>query len=239
MTHLPNPRAIIARKPLMEGLDRLVEAGGDPARPELRAAALQQLKGALGAGEAELLRRLSSGENGISYGLARSYLVDQLLRVLYDFTLMHLVRLSNPSAAERLALVATGGFGRRELAPFSDIDLLFLLPYKITPSGEQVVETILYFLWDLGFKVGHATRSVEDCIRQAKADWTIRTNLLEARFIWGDEALFEELQRRYSGEVQGEDQIGFVEAKLAERDERHRRMGDSRYVLEPNVKDGK
>jgi [protein-PII] uridylyltransferase len=239
MTNLANPRAIIARKQLTEALDRLAEAGGDPARPELRAAALQQLKGALAAGEAELLRRLSSGENGISYGLARSYLVDQLLRVLYDFTLKRLVRLSNPSAAERLALVATGGYGRRELAPFSDVDLLFLIPYKITPSGEQLVETILYFLWDLGFKVGHATRSVEDCIRQSKADWTIRTNLLEARFVWGDEALFEELHRRYGAEVQGEDQIGFVEAKLAERDERHRRMGDSRYVLEPNVKDGK
>jgi [protein-PII] uridylyltransferase len=239
MTHLANPRAIIARKQLTEALDRLAEAAGDPARPELRAAALQQLKTALATGEAELLRRLSSGENGISYGLARSYLVDQLLRVLYDFTLKRLVRLSNPSAAERLALVATGGYGRRELAPFSDIDLLFLLPYKITPSGEQLVETILYFLWDLGFKVGHATRSVEECIRQSKADWTIRTNLLEARFIWGDEALFEDLQRRYAAEVQGEDQIGFVEAKLAERDERHRRMGDSRYVLEPNVKDGK
>ena len=193
MTHLSNPRAIIARKQLTEALDRLAEAFGDRGGPELRAAALLQLKGTLAAGEAELLRRLSSGDNGISYGLARSFLVDQLLRVLYDFTLRRLVRLSNPSAAERLALVATGGYGRRELAPFSDIDLLFLLPYKITPSGEQLVETILYFLWDLGFKVGHATRSVEDCIRQANADWTIRTNLLETRFIWGDEALFEEL----------------------------------------------
>jgi [protein-PII] uridylyltransferase len=238
MTLLTNPRAIIARRSLTEALDRLAETG-DPARPELRGEALHRLKRALAEGEAELMRRLGSGDTGIAYGLARSFLVDQLLRVLYDFTLKRLVRLSNPSAAERLALVATGGYGRRELAPFSDIDLLFLLPYKITPSGEQAVETILYFLWDLGFKVGHATRSVEECIRQSKADWTIRTNLLEARFVWGDGALYEDLQRRYSAEVQGEDPIGFVEAKLAERDERHRRIGDSRYVLEPNVKDGK
>ncbi len=237
MTMLSNPRAIIARKPLMEALERLAE--GDAAGPELRAAALARLKEALGAGETELMRRLGAGETGISYGLARSFLVDQLLRVLYDFTLRRLVRLANPSAAERLALVATGGYGRRELAPFSALDLLFLLPYKITPSGEQAVETILYFLWDLGFKVGHATRSVEECIRHARSDWTIRTNLLETRFIWGDAALFEDLQRRYAGEVQGEDPIGFVEAKLAERDDRHRRIGDSRYVLEPNIKDGK
>ncbi|HXV23843.1 MAG TPA: [protein-PII] uridylyltransferase [Alphaproteobacteria bacterium] len=239
MTLLSNPRAIIARKPLMEALDRLAEARGAAATSELRAAALVPLKEAVAAGEAELMRRLRSGETGVSYGLARTYFTDQLLRVLYDFTLRRLVRLANPSAAERLALVATGGYGRRELAPFSDIDLLFLLPYKITPSGEQVVETILYFLWDLGFKVGHATRSVEECIRHARADWTIRTNLLEARYIWGDEALFGELQRRYTAEIQGEDPIGFVEAKLAERNERHRRMGDSRYVLEPNIKDGK
>src|SRR5437868_1497538 len=83
--------------------------------------------------------RLASGDSGIAHGLARSFLVDQLIRILYDFTLRRVVRLANPSAAERLALVATGGYGRRELAPFSDIDLLFLLPYKITPSGEQAV----------------------------------------------------------------------------------------------------
>ena len=239
MTLIYNPRAIIARKPLSAALDQLADEAVDPAGAELRAAVLHKLKAALAHGEGELMRRLASGDSGIAYGLARSFLVDQLIRILYDFTLRRVVRLANPSAAERLALVATGGYGRRELAPFSDIDLLFLLPYKITPSGEQAVETILYFLWDLGFKVGHATRSVEDCIRQAKADWTIRTNLLEARFVWGDGALYEDLQRRYSVEIQGEDAIGFVEAKLAERDERHRRIGDSRYVLEPNVKDGK
>ena len=239
MTLIYNPRAIIARKPLSAALDQLADEAADPAGAELRAAVLHKLKAALAHGEGELMRRLASGDSGIAYGLARSFLVDQLIRILYDFTLRRVVRLANPSAAERLALVATGGYGRRELAPFSDIDLLFLLPYKITPSGEQAVETILYFLWDLGFKVGHATRSVEDCIRQAKADWTIRTNLLEARFVWGDGALYEDLQRRYGAEIQGEDAIGFVEAKLAERDERHRRIGDSRYVLEPNVKDGK
>jgi len=239
MTLIYNPRAIIARKPLSAALDQLADEAVDPAGAELRAAVLHKLKAALAHGEGELMRRLASGDSGIAYGLARSFLVDQLIRILYDFTLRRVVRLANPSAAERLALVATGGYGRRELAPFSDIDLLFLLPYKITPSGEQAVETILYFLWDLGFKVGHATRSVEDCIRQAKADWTIRTNLLEARFVWGDGALYEDLQRRYGVEIQGEDAIGFVEAKLAERDERHRRIGDSRYVLEPNVKDGK
>ena len=95
--------------------------------------------------------------------------MDQLIRTLYDFTTQHVFPLANPSAGERLALVAVGGYGRGELAPCSDIDLLFLLPYKLTPHGEQVVEFMLYRLWDLGLKVGHATRSVDECIRQAKA----------------------------------------------------------------------
>ena len=85
------------------------------------------------------------------------------------------IRRDNPSEAERMAIVATGGYGRGLLAPGSDIDLLFLLPYKQTAWGESVAEAILYCLWDLGLKVGHATRSVDECIRQAKADMTIRT----------------------------------------------------------------
>jgi len=239
MTALQNPRAIIARKALSESLGRETAGATDPASPELRAVVLRLLKEAVAAAEVELARRLQAGADGIAYGEARSYFVDQLLRVLYDFAVERLYQLANPSAAERLALIATGGYGRRELAPHSDVDLLFLLPYKITPSGEQVVETILYFLWDLGFKVGHATRSVEECLRQAMADWTIRTNLLEARFVWGDGALFELLEHRYASEIRGNDAVAFVAAKLAERDERHRRIGDARYVLEPNVKDGK
>jgi [protein-PII] uridylyltransferase len=139
-----------------------------------------------------------------------------------------------------LAVVAVGGYGRGELAPHSDVDLLFLLPYKITPRSEQVIESLLYFLWDLGFKVGHATRSVDDCLRQAGADVTIMTNLLESRFLWGDQPLFLEFRGRYRAEVQSGSGPRFIEAKLAERDRRHLRYGGgSRYVLEPNIKESK
>ena len=172
-------------------------------------------------------------------GRETCFLMDQLIRTLYDFTTQQVFPLANPSAGERLALVAVGGYGRGELAPFSDIDLLFLLPYKQTPHGEQVVEFMLYRLWDLGLKVGHATRSVDECIRQAKADMTIRTALLEARYLWGDQKLFQELKRRFRREVVTGNGLDFVEAKLAERDERHKRTGDSRYALEPNIKEGK
>ena len=138
-----------------------------------------------------------------------------------------------------MAIVATGGYGRGLLAPGSDIDLLFLLPYKQTAWGESVAEAILYCLWDMGLKVGHATRSVNECIRQAKADMTIRTAMLEARFLLGDHKLYDELVTRFDKEVVQGTAAEFVAAKLAEREERHRRAGQSRYLVEPNVKDGK
>src|SRR6218665_1881186 len=138
-----------------------------------------------------------------------------------------------------MAVVATGGYGRGLQAPGSDIDLLFLLPYKQTAWGEQVAEAILYCLWDTGLKVGHATRSVDECIRQSKADMTIRTAILEARFLLGDRALFDELVERFDRDVVRNTGAEFVAAKLAEREDRHRRGGQSRYLVEPNVKDGK
>ena len=92
-------------------------------------------------------------------------------------------------------MVATGGYGRGELAPLRDIDLLFLRPYKQTPRGEQIVEFMLYLLWDLGLKVGHATRTVDESLRYGERDQTIRTALLEARYVWGDRELFDELTR--------------------------------------------
>ena len=138
-----------------------------------------------------------------------------------------------------MAVVATGGYGRGLLAPGSDIDLLFLLPYKQTPWGESVAEYMLYILWDLGFKVGHATRTVEQCIKLGTADMTIRTALLDARLIHGDRQLFAEFEDRFKAEVVAGSARAFIDAKMQERDERTRRSGDSRYKVEPNIKDGK
>src|SRR5262249_1281788 len=132
-----------------------------------------------------------------------------------------------------------GGYGRGILAPYSDIDLLFLLPYKQTAWSESIAEAILYALWDMGLKVGHAARTIGECIRQSKADMTVRTAILEARYLLGDHRLYDELMSRLDREgVQGT-AAEFVAAKLAEREERHRRVGQSRYLVEPNVKDGK
>ncbi|HZY21972.1 MAG TPA: [protein-PII] uridylyltransferase, partial [Beijerinckiaceae bacterium] len=177
--------------------------------------------------------------DGIACARRLSGLMDGIVRALHDSVVRHLYPADNPSSAEKLAVVATGGYGRGTLAPGSDVDLLFLLPYKQTAWGESVVEAMLYVLWDLKLKVGHATRSVDVCIREAKADMTIRTALLEARFLFGDPALYDALLARFDKEVVRGSAPEFVDAKLKERDARVTKAGASRYLVEPNVKDGK
>ncbi|MEN9410665.1 MAG: hypothetical protein RL216_2639 [Pseudomonadota bacterium] len=170
---------------------------------------------------------------------AQSHLTDILVATAFDIARNHLHPLSNPTAAERIAVLAVGGFGRAEMAPHSDVDLLFLTPWKITPWAESVIESMLYMLWDLRLKVGHASRTVKDCLRLGRDDITIRTALLEHRFIAGYEPLATELGDRLWGDLFKNTGPEFIEAKLAERAERHRRQGGQRYVLEPNVKEGK
>jgi [protein-PII] uridylyltransferase len=212
---------------------------GDGSAPAVRSAALQILKLQLAAGRQTAERMLMEDGGGSACAKRLSHLMDEIIRALYDFAATHVYRSKNPSAAERMALVAVGGYGRGTLAPGSDIDLLFLLPYKQTPWGEQIVEYILYMLWDMGLKVGHATRNVDECIRLSRPDITIRTALLEARFIWGEEPLYQDLLSRFDKEVVKNTGPEYVQAKLAERDERHSKVGESRYLVEPNVKDGK
>jgi [protein-PII] uridylyltransferase len=125
------------------------------------------------------------------------------------------------------------------MALHSDVDIAFVTPWKPTGWTEQMIESTLYLLWDLGLKVGQSTRSVDELIHLAAGDHTIRTATLEARYLWGDEALFDEVQARFWKEVVGGNARQFVTEKLEERNARHRRMGDSRYVVEPNVKEGK
>src|SRR5665213_2728327 len=206
---------------------------------ELRTAVAQRLKSALTEARAHAEELLLKDRHGRRCAERLCRMQDEIIRILFDFVRKHLYPSENPSETEHMAVVATGGYGRGLQAPGSDIDLLFLLPYKQTAWGEQVAETILYALWDTGLKVGHATRSVDECIRQAKTDMTIRTAILEARFLLGDRALFDELVTRFDNEVVRGSAPQFVAAKLNEREDRVRRSGQSRYLVEPNVKDGK
>src|SRR5689334_3469301 len=205
---------------------------------ELRTAVAQRLKATLTQGRRVAEESLLADRHGRACAERLCVMQDEIIRILYDLT-VSIYRSTTPSDSERMAVVATGGYGRGLLAPGSDIDLLFLLPYKQTAWGESVAEGILYCLWDMGLKVGHATRSVDECIRQAKADMTIRTALLEARYLLGDRALFDEFVARFDKDIVKGTGAQFVAAKLAEREERLRRAGQSRYLVEPNVKDGK
>jgi [protein-PII] uridylyltransferase len=234
--HVPNRRAIVDRRAIADELAALDIAD----TTVLRRAATARLKAALDAGRAEIAGRLlANPSHGLESAAAGAYLIDQLLRLLWDFTLARLYRNTNPTAAERMTLVAVGGYGRGEMAPFSDIDIAFLTPWKQTGWSEQVIETMLYALWDMGLKVGHSSRSLDEMVRQAKSDVTIRTALLEGRYVWGDTALYEEASVRFKAEVQADTQRIFIAQKMAEREVRHIKMGDSRYVVEPNIKEGK
>ncbi|MGB5091685.1 MAG: [protein-PII] uridylyltransferase [Parvibaculum sp.] len=201
---------------------------------------VETLKDEMTRGRVFARQHLEKGTlRGLACAESLSCLQDTIITALYEFAISYISRAANPSGAERLTITAVGGYGRGTMAPGSDIDLLFLLPYKQTPWGESVVEYMLYVLWDLGLKVGHATRSITDCIRLSREDFTIRTALLEARYIIGDRPLFDELEKRFDEEVVKGTGDEFVDAKLAERDVRHRRAGESRYLVEPNVKEGK
>src|SRR5215212_1881829 len=204
-----------------------------------RSATAQLLKAELVAARTTAQAVLLKDRHGRRCAERLCFVQDEIIRILYSAATRHLYHSPIPSGAERMAVVATGGYGRGLMAPESDIDLLFILPYKQTAWGEQVAEAILYCLWDMGLKVGHATRSVDESIRQARGDMTIRTAILETRFLTGDKPLYDELVARFDKEVVQGTAAEFVTAKLAEREERHRRAGQSRYLVEPNVKDGK
>ncbi|MFT3997318.1 MAG: [protein-PII] uridylyltransferase [Asticcacaulis sp.] len=206
---------------------------------DLRRKAVSILKREWDLARESLLSRIESHRGGLSTARELSKLADEIITALWDFTLTHVYRARNPTEGERLALVAVGGYGRGELAPYSDIDLLFLRAWKETPHSESVIEFILYSLWDLGLKVGHASRTVEESLKMAREDHTVMTALLEYRPLVGDAGLVSNLREKLSLDVMRHGAPEFVAAKLEERDFRHAKAGTTRYVVEPNIKEGK
>ena len=220
--------------------DEITAAIAECSPSEQRGKALSIMQSALREGREEISRRLVAvPSSGRSCATDQAFLIDQIVRIAFDFVTTTLFPVANRSAAEKIAVVAVGGYGRGEMAPHSDVDIAFITPYKRTGWTEQVVEAMLYFLWDLGLKVGQSSRSIDETIKMALEDLTIRTALLEGRFVWGDREVYEETSVRFWNEVAARTGADFVAQKMVERDERHKRMGDSRYVVEPNVKDGK
>jgi len=227
---IEHQRAIVDRRVLA---DRLAQLRGGK---QLTTDAAAILREALTGGREEIARRLAQEPgNGRAAAQATAFLHDQLIRVVHDFVTERILE----APTDAISLVGLGGTGRGEMAPYSDVDLMFLTAKAPSVEQERLSEAMLHILWDLKLKVGHSLRSIPQLIALAKKDITVRTAFLEARWLWGDDTLFDAAMRRFRKEVVAGTAAEFVAAKLAERDERHVRMGDSRYVVEPNVKDGK
>ncbi|WP_370268240.1 [protein-PII] uridylyltransferase [Nioella sp.] len=232
------PETIFDAEGVRARLDAALADLSDPG--QIRAATVAELSAAQKTGRASIeaafdeaplyARRVTRAYAHLTDGL-----VTEAIRVATTFLHPN----PTPTEAERMAVMAVGGYGRGEMAPFSDVDLLFVMPYKMTGWAESVVESTLYILWDLHLKVGHASRSIPDCTRLAKGDFTIRTTLLEMRFLTGDAALSQELQETLQKQLFKGTASEFIEAKLEERAARHKRQGGQRYMVEPNVKEGK
>jgi [protein-PII] uridylyltransferase len=231
------PSEIFDAEQIRASLDKLAAASEDA--NDLRKSAVALLREAQRDGRAAIAAAFEAAPDA-ARPLTRSYtyLTDGLVTAALHLAQAHLHQLSNPTEGERIALIAVGGYGRGEMAPFSDVDLLFLTPYKITPWAESVIESMLYVLWDLKLKVGHSSRTIKDCLRLGSEDFTIRTSLLEHRFLAGDRELAAELKKRLRKDLFAVTGRDFVEAKLEEREKRHIKHGQ-RYVVEPNVKEGK
>ncbi|TVQ35542.1 MAG: [protein-PII] uridylyltransferase [Geminicoccaceae bacterium] len=233
LPHLPTSPAVAgASEHDALGLREALSALAFDARP------LEVARPRLRAAEAGIQRVFESDGTATEVVFNRARTIDALLGGLLDWADRTRYPLPNPTQAEGLAVVAVGGYGRAELAPHSDVDLLFLHGYKPSARIEQLVETVLYTLWDLGLKVGHAVRSVDDALRAARNDTTIMTAALETRLIWGNAPIYDGFVRRLGPEVVQGRELAFLDEKLAERGQRHSKAGDSRHLLEPNVKEG-
>jgi [protein-PII] uridylyltransferase len=193
------------------------------------AALIATYKNCLNHGREVLRQRFDSGYNTHTLLLGRSWLVDQVL--------VHAWELHLGEAADMLALAAVGGYGRSELMPGSDIDLLLLLPDNTGDRFNRQLEALLTFLWDIGLEVGHSVRTIDDCVQQALADITVITNLMESRWLTGSLELFFEMQDATAPE-QIWSSRDFFRAKHEEQQQRHHKYNDTAYKLEPNIKEG-
>lgn len=232
------PDSIFDEQTILQDIDEL--AVNTASNADLRKAVAERLSTANEAGRA-LIRKSYQAAPFETRSVTRSYtfLTDKLVQTALHVTTKYLHPLQNPTSAERICLLAVGGYGRAEMAPFSDVDLLFLSPYKLSPWTENVVESMLYILWDIRLKVGHAVRTIDDCLRLGLEDLTIRTSLLENRLLGGDGELHQQLEDRLWKDLFKSSGPEFVALKLEEREKRHIKQGQIRFLVEPNVKEGK
>ncbi len=220
--------------------EEIVSRMSDGAPGDIRRTTIDVLRKALKSGRQRIADAISEHPLAARDAVrAYSVLTDGVVGTVFRVGTELLHPNPNPTEGERIAVLAVGGYGRGEMAPYSDVDLLFLMPWKVTPWAESLIESMLYILWDLHLKVGHASRSVQECIRLGRDDYTIRTALLENRYLVGDPDLAETLQTTLQRDLFEKTAADFIEAKLEERSARHKKQGGQRYLVEPNVKEGK
>jgi [protein-PII] uridylyltransferase len=203
-----------------------------------RKALLDLFKATLKDGFSQAHETLIADGKGLKCAERISHMMDGMIVALATLARDHVFR-GGPGWERAPAILAVGGYGRGTLAPFSDIDLLFLVPATGDVTATKFIEFILYILWDCGLKVGHATRTIAECVKLSRSDTTICTTLLESRRVWGNTKLAAELEIAFAAQVMAGTAATYIEAKLLERDERHKRSGDTRYLVEPNIKEGK
>ncbi len=216
----PQEAATFASWFKLADLDASVESVENP---------LSLFRDCLKQGNATLIEHFEEGVSANILISARSWLVDQVLKRAWDrFT---------GEANNTLALVAVGGYGRGELMPASDVDLLLLLPDADNGQYNRHIEELLTFLWDIGLEVGHSVRTIQDCVDQSLADISVATNLMEARLLTGSTDLFKRMQESTSPPDVWNSR-DFFEVKLEEQRSRHRKYHDTVSRLEPNIKGG-
>lgn len=188
--------------------------------------------------EHRLRLKHQAGGGGREVCARRADLVDILLQ--YVFSAAAAAARENGRAEVPLALIALGGYGRGELNPFSDIDVMLLHRQRdeISPHLEEMVNQVLYLLWDSGFKVGHSTRSIKEAIAQANRDMRTKTAMLESRFLAGDRELAGEFREQFRSKCVEGHEREYVEMRMQDQVARHRKLGDSVYLQEPNLKSG-
>ncbi|MDV7142220.1 [protein-PII] uridylyltransferase [Tropicimonas sp. TH_r6] len=225
----------------LDGLsDRLSAAVQGEAGTGRRARATKVLAEDLARGRAAIEVAFANSPRA-ARPLVHSYawLTDCLVRAAFWTAKFLLVSGGADASEQHMAVIAVGGYGRAEMAPHSDVDLLFLSEEKLTVRIECIVEEMLYILWDLRLKVGHSTRTIRECMKLGREDYTIRTSLLEMRHVDGDPELTDLLAQRLWKELFRNSSKDYIEAKLQERAQRHKKQGGQRYMLEPNIKEGK
>jgi len=186
--------------------------------------------------EHRLRLKHQAGGGGRDICARRGELVDVILRHVFTAAAS---AVGQPETS--LALIALGGYGRGELNPFSDVDVMLLHgdgAGKVSPYVEGMAEQILYLLWDIGFKVGHSTRSMKEALAQANRDMLTKTAMLESRFLTGDRALAQEFRDQFRTKCVDGSEREYVESRMRDQEARHRKFGDSVYMQEPNLKNG-